>query len=207
MIASTPHPVLPPRLLRALHLLMLSGWVGAILFGLVCIGKYERTPAPVRAMTEGWPSASILPMSSDGFTLVMAAHPACPCTRAGMSALAQIMASTPHPKAAYVLFYRPRTLPAGWNQTDLHARAAAIPGVRLIEDEEGREAARFHLTVSGQTLLFDAVGRLRYRGGITRGRGVEGDSIGLETIQTLVQGRETQQTQAPVFGCSLLSSK
>lgn len=201
------YPVLSPRRLPSLHVMMLAVWVGAIMFGMVRLGKYERTPALVRSIAKDWPLSSRLPTPSNGYTLVMAAHPACPCTRAGLHALARIMASTPHPQATYVLFYRPRTLPAGWKQTDLHAYAATIPGVALIEDEEGREAARFHLTVSGQTLLFDAMGRLRYSGGITSGRGVEGDSSGLEAIRDLVQGRETQRTQAPVFGCSLLSSK
>lgn len=197
---------LPCGLLRSLPLMMTLIWIGGVLIGLGSLWKYEITPGHVVHSLTQWPASVHLPSLSNGLTLVMVVHPCCPCTRASVSELARIMARSHHPTAAYVLFYTPQIAPVAWKETDLYDRAAAIPGVTAVRDKDGREAARFHATVSGQTLLFNAAGHLLYSGGITSARGVEGDSPGEKAILTLMRGEQVKRTRFPVFGCSLLSS-
>lgn len=197
---------LPYGVMRSLPLVMTLIWIVGVLCGLSKLWKYERTPAHVVRSLAQWSSAARLPYSSHGLTLVMAAHPCCPCTRASIRELAQIMARSPHPDLAYILVYTPKIARPDWNETDLYDRAAAIPGVTVVRDGDGQEAARFQATVSGQTLLFDAAGHRLYSGGITPARGVEGDSPGKNAILALVRGEQVKRAQSPVFGCSLLSS-
>lgn len=181
-------------------------WIGGVLLGMSQLWRYEITPTHAARSVVQWPtSGSLRPPSR--LTLVMAAHPCCPCTRASVSELARIMARNRNAVAAYVLCYAPKITPKDWHETDLYTRLAAIPGVTVVRDEEGREAARFHATVSGQTLLFDAAGHLRYSGGITSARGVEGDSAGQRAVLALIRGEQIERARYPAFGCSLLSSR
>ena len=50
------------------------------------------------------------------------------------------------------------------------ASAAAIPGARVVADEDSTQAAAFGAFVSGQTLAYDARGRLAFSGGVTAAR-------------------------------------
>jgi hypothetical protein len=106
---------------------------------------------------------------------------------------------------AYVLFVKPANFSDGWEQTDLLASAAAIPGVIVVRDDEGVEASRFHAATSGQTMLYDAGGRLLFSGGITSARGHEGDNAGRTAIVSLLTTNEAEQKETPVFGCPLFA--
>src|SRR5205823_1742118 len=100
----------------------------------------------------------------------------------------------------------PRNAEPGWEKTDLYQRAAAMPGVKIAIDEDGREARLFRAATSGYTLLYDANGGLLFTGGITAARGHEGDSAGQQALFHLLSGRATKRIDTPVFGCSLLGS-
>jgi hypothetical protein len=104
---------------------------------------------------------------------------------------------------AVVLFVRPDGVPTDWEHTDLWRRASEIPGVRVVLDEGGREARRFGAVVSGETILYDAGGRLLFHGGITPSRGHEGDSTGKARVLALLEGGATDRADAPTYGCEL----
>jgi hypothetical protein len=104
---------------------------------------------------------------------------------------------------AYVLFVRPPGFSEGWEQTDLWASAAAIPGVTALRDDGGVEAGRFHAATSGQTALYDAAGNLLFSGGITGARGHAGDNAGRAAVVSLLTTGEAERRDAPVFGCPL----
>ena len=104
---------------------------------------------------------------------------------------------------AYVVVMR---MPPGLGEgaeRDLSARAAAIPGVRVVRDEHGDEAARFGAETSGVALLYDARQRLQFHGGLTSARGHEGDNAGRAAVLSLVNATGDAPGQTPVFGCSL----
>jgi len=103
---------------------------------------------------------------------------------------------------ALIPFRKPGARAGEARASDLWKQAAAIPGVLVFFDADGREAELFGATVSGQTMLYDTEGRLVFSGGITNGRGHQGDNPGVDSIIRKVRG-EAGQSHAPVFGCSL----
>lgn len=134
----------------------------------------------------------------------MLAHPHCPCTRASIGELAQIVADTQGKLDAYVLFTKPRGAGADWDDTELRRSAAAIPGVTVVTDADGSEAQRLGAKTSGHTFLFDSSGALLFSGGITASRGHAGRNAGESAIIAAVNGKRQERARAPVFGCSLV---
>jgi hypothetical protein len=134
----------------------------------------------------------------------MLAHPRCACTRASVEELSRLMARLRGRLEARVLFFQPASAPDGWSKTDLWRAAAAIPGVEIRRDAGGVEARRFGAETSGQVLLYDAVGRLLFSGGITALRGHAGDNAGSRAIAALLTRTEPGPAASPVLGCALL---
>ena len=177
-------------------------WVGFVAAGVRGLLNYESTPGAVASVPKSWPGSQV-PLATDRMTIVMLAHPHCPCTRASMSELAKIMAESQGKAVAYVLFSKPSNAGADWNDTSLERSAAAITGVTMMVDIDGVEAGRFGAETSGHTLLFAPDGQLLFSGGITQARGHAGDNAGESAIVLLVNHRPAEREQTQVFGCSL----
>jgi hypothetical protein len=178
-------------------------WAGAVILGLRAMLNYASTPGDIGAVPSSWPSGSQIERSIDRPTLVMVAHPLCPCTRASVSELAQIMTSVQGKVDAYVLFFTPEDSGAEWRDTGIRRSAAAIPGVAVVSDVEGVEARRFGGETSGHTFLFDGGGHLLFSGGITQARGHSGENAGERAIISMLNKEPTAYTATLVFGCSL----
>jgi hypothetical protein len=179
-------------------------WIAAVAFGLRVLLRYESTPGRIGVVGASWPATSSIQRSGPNSTLVMLAHPHCPCTRASIGELAQIMADTHGKLDAYVLFARPSGADTAWDDTDLRRSAAAIPGVTVLSDADGSEARRFGAETSGHTLIFDRSGALLFSGGITASRGHAGRNDGESAVIAAVNGKHNDRTRTPVFGCSLV---
>lgn len=173
--------------------------------GLAWAWSYSLSPGTVGTAPADWPEQSRTARQGGRFTLVMAAHPHCPCSAASLEELARIMARSQNKLGASVFFFRPENQPEGWERGRLWDKAAAIPGVEVLADREGLEARRFGAETSGQTLLYNENGRLVFRGGITSARGHSGNNAGREAILSLLDGRVPGQPESPVFGCALQS--
>ena len=143
------------------------------------------------------------PAHEAGMTLVMLAHPHCPCTRASVGELAEVMARVQGRADAFVLFSKPASSGDDWDDTGLRRSAAAIAGVTVLSDADGAEARRFGAETSGHTLLFAADGRLLFSGGITQSRGHAGDNAGASAIVSLVHNEGAERAETFVFGCAL----
>src|SRR5579859_4661059 len=154
-------------------------WIPAIGFGILTLLNYANTPGRLASPPQGWPAASSISRDPAGPTLLVFAHPQCPCSRATIGELAVIMAQSHRPLRAYVLFYAPRSEETSWVKGSLWNAAAAIPGVRAVEDQDGREVRRFGASISGQTLLYGSNGKLIFNGGITAARGHFGANDGV----------------------------
>jgi hypothetical protein len=184
-----------------------AAWIIAVCAGLARVLRYENTPGLSEQTPPDWPRATHIPQPTGRLSLVLFAHPRCPCTRATMSELARIMARCKGKLEASVIFFSPQNSEPGWAQTELRREAAAIPGVRLLDDKDGQEARRFGAGTSGQAMLYDASGHLLFSGGITAARGHEGDNAGSDAILSLVNSGRADLTKTPAFGCSLLDAK
>jgi hypothetical protein len=182
-------------------------WVPAVAFGINILWKYSSTPGRPGTPSLNWPEG-VQPRRTPGrSTLVMFAHPRCPCTSATLGELAIIMAHTYDRLDTEVFFYMPSTAPASWARTELWSAASAIPGVHVFEDRDARMAERFGAFTSGQTFLYDPLGHLEFKGGITALRGHSGDNAGRSAIVALVRGDPPHigalPEVTPVLGCSL----
>lgn len=180
-------------------------WLLIIGAGIGLVWKYESTPGVAVTTPGRWPAASRIEPAADRATLVMLAHPHCPCTRASINELSRLMTQARGRVTAYVLFVKPPSFSDGWVQSELWASAAAIPGVTPVMDDDGVEAGRFHAATSGQTVLYDAAGNLLFSGGITSARGHAGDNAGRAAIVSLLTSDEAEERGTPVFGCPLFA--
>jgi hypothetical protein len=178
-------------------------WGLAIAGGFLAIHAYEARPGEAGRTVSRWPEGSRLDPARDRPTLVMAAHPRCPCTRASAAELARLMAARGGGAAAYVLVFVPPGVDATWADTGATRALAAIPGVRVVEDRGGVEAGRFGAVTSGQVALYAPDGRLMFRGGITGARGQEGDNRGRAAVTSLLRGIRPDRSASPVFGCPI----
>jgi hypothetical protein len=178
-------------------------WALCVSGGFSVLYLYKTRPGANGAPAERWPAATRLTLDPTRPTVIMLAHPHCPCTRASVSELARLLARLDNGVRAHVLFVRPDGVDDDWEDTDLWRSAARIPGVTISVDASGAEAHRFGIETSGHVLLYDPTGKLLFRGGITSARGHEGDSFGQRRIVSLLATRNADRSDAPVFGCAL----
>lgn len=188
-----------PLILPALSVI----WIGVVGIGLSQMWEYEATPGELTNSPATWPTESRIERGTERPTLVVFAHPRCPCTRASIDELSRILTHCQGKVDAQVLFFKPSGSPVDWPKTDLWSAAQVIPGVSVIQDESGFEATRFSATTSGHSLLYDSRGRLLFSGGITGSRGHAGDNVGKSAIESLLLDGMTQRHQTFVFGCPL----
>jgi hypothetical protein len=182
----------------------LAVWVVLVAGGFFALWRYKAAAAAPSetGAPAAWPLESRLQRSPDRATLILFAHPKCPCTHASVTELARLLARMHERVEARVAIVRPASAPADWDDTELVARAVSIPGATVSRDEGGVEAARFGVKASGHVILYDRSGRRIFSGGITSSRGHEGESFGLRRIDSLLTTGVADRADAPVFGCA-----
>jgi hypothetical protein len=182
-------------------------WLAAVGGATVLMTRYSNTPGRVEPALVAWPVESQIPFDAKRPTLVMFVHPHCPCSRASLSELERLLAEVPNQLSAHVVFLKPAGTAADWEKADLWRTASSIPGVSVFTDRDGIEARRFHAETSGQTMLYDPPGNLRFQGGITFARGHAGDNAGRTALKEWVRAGHSDQTKTPVFGCALFAGQ
>jgi hypothetical protein len=180
-------------------------WCAGVMAGVIALWRYSSTPGAMGVAPKRWPANTLIHPRPGRATLIMLAHPHCPCTRASLNELARL--PTRGEADTWVLFLKPSEVEAGWEKTDLWDIATAIPGVQPIADADGTAAKTFGAETSGHVLLYDADGALRFSGGITAARGHEGPSAGANAILTAMHGGEPGPDRALTFGCPLHSKE
>jgi hypothetical protein len=179
-------------------------WAFLVTTGMVWMVRYQMTPgAQASELPSRWPANVSFTPNDHGWTLVMMLHPQCPCSRASIHELSELISRSAGNITAHILFVQPPGAPAGWCDGALWSAAKQLPGVSVAVDANARDATIFGATTSGEVLLYDSAGMLRFGGGITDGRGHEGDNAGYLAILSLIRGEQANVASAPVYGCSL----
>lgn len=199
-IATTASP-------RPLVLTGLAVWAIASGGGFLWLLSSSATPGATSVREPTWPKDSRVIPDSARANLVLLVHPRCPCSRASVAELSEIMTRCDGLVTAHVLFLKPSPMPDGWEVTDLWHRAASIPSVRVRADAEGREARCFGALTSGQVVLYDRQGRLKFSGGITIARGHRGENAGRQAIVDWLTRETAERSSEAVFGCPLFSDR
>jgi hypothetical protein len=202
------YPDLPrskprPKTARLILFLTMLVWATLVGTGLWWLWGYENAPGQAAMPPDQWPSNSRVQLAQNEPTLVMLAHPHCPCTRASIGELSRVMAHSQGRVRAYVLFIKPSDSPDDWETTDLWQSASDIPGVTVVQDRDGIDARLFNAATSGQTFLYNTQGQLLFSGGITGSRGHFGDNAGQSAIVAIVNAEVPDRTETSVFGCPL----
>ncbi len=177
-------------------------WLLLVAAGAGSLAKYSQTAGdPGRSPTH-WPAETKVPHVAGRATLVFFAHPHCPCTRASLGELEQLLVHAQGLLSTVVIFERFAEFSEDWTHSDLWRQAEAIPGVQVLADR-GEESRRFASGTSGHVVLYDKFGQLQFSGGITAARGHAGDNAGKDALLARLAGRSDAREQTPVFGCSL----
>jgi hypothetical protein len=182
-------------------------WFGGVVTGLSLLAQYETTAGAPGSAPRTWPRNSRIQLSDQGYTMVMFAHPKCPCTRASLGELAKILARCPNAVTTHVVFFKPSDTTETWDKTDQWLTAANTPGVHSMRDIDGEQARLFQAATSGQTLLYNSSGELLFNGGITLARGHVGDNLGRDAIESYLVGAIGEVRETPVFGCTILDPR
>jgi hypothetical protein len=184
---------------------MVAVWTLAIFAGMLALLHYSNSPGPDVTSPATWPVSSRISLDSNRPTLIMFAHPHCPCTRASLGELNRLVSNCQGKFNTQIWFIKPPGTDADWTNTVLWRQAAAISGVTVHCDDDGVETSRFHAETSGYTVLYDPRGNLLFQGGITMSRGHEGDNPGRSALESLAQRQPLSHVRTSVYGCSLLS--
>jgi hypothetical protein len=179
-------------------------WLFVVGAGFAMFLNYQTTSGRVGITPEHWPSGTQIALDAKHDTLVMFAHPQCPCTRASIEELNRLLAQCHGQVAAHVFFFKPESFSNDWVRADLWRSASAIPGVAVHEDSDGMQAQLFGAETSGYVLLYDTHGQLLFKGGITGSRGHAGDNVGEDVLSSLLAGQVMSLQQTRVYGCPLL---
>lgn len=84
-----------------------AAWLLLAGFGFSSLWSYASAPGVAASAPTSWPLGTCVARDPDRATLVMLAHPRCPCTRASLRELDLLMAQCAGELSAHVVFYRP----------------------------------------------------------------------------------------------------
>lgn len=181
----------------------MSVWGIAIGAGMLLMHAYVSRPGNPGTPPERWPVHSRMKRDRARPQLLIFLHPRCPCSRASVAELAEILAGCAGRIAARAVLFRPAARDDAWFEPELLATLADIPDLEIAPDPDGEEARRFGVATSGHVLLFDPKGDLKFSGGLTPGRGQYGNRTGRSALLARLIGPSPRGLDEPIFGCPL----
>jgi hypothetical protein len=184
----------------------IAAWALAVLAGMTSLWSHAFTPGAAGQAPFGWPEASALRREPGRFTLVVFAHPHCPCVQATIAEVAHLQQLHIDRVQYIVVVIRTKGRTVDWSRPFVDRVQQTLPGITIVDDVALREAARFGARTSGEVLLFRPSGELAFHGGVTAARGHVGPSLGAARIQNILDGGDNQPP-SPVFGCPLRMSQ
>lgn len=183
-------------------------WIAIVITGFAMLAVYSNTPSElgeppslnhVQLSEAAWRKS----VAGTPYHLVMAIHPQCPCTLASIAQLDRLLAKCNEGVACTVLVFQPSDHPETWNETTLVANAQRLPRTQVVIDRDGEMIQRLQLKTSGAVVVYSEAGETLFSGGLTPSRGHEGDSLGCDSILSLVRKGSTELVSCPVYGCPL----
>ncbi len=170
-------------------------WLAALVGGVGFLSAHQFTPGQSGPAPRQLSEAETGTKRAERPRVMMFVHPHCPCSPVSLRNFAKAVAGTGAEAIIYVTAEDPAATPNG--------RVARVCAAELRADPDGAVAKRFGAMTSGHVLLYGADGRLVFEGGITDGRGHEGDNPGLRAVTARLSGTENEPVSFPVFGCPL----
>lgn len=185
------------------HVIAVSVWALLLVGGLGALGAHAARAGSAGNTPEAWPEA--MQRSPGRWTVVLAAHPRCPCTRSTADELIGALQGATEPYEVIVLAYTPPD-EVGFSDTGVIRRLGGQPHTTMVRDPDGRTAALFGAMTSGHAAVYDPQGNLRFRGDLTPSRAHVGPNTGAASLRALLRGETAFAPDAPVYGCPLDNS-
>lgn len=181
-----------------IRIALLAIWLSAVIGSSWILHRYEATPGGTAARPTPKPPQKL------ANALLVFAHPQCPCTQASLQNVERFHRDHPEIRAELVLVI-PKGAPKEFAEGPTLQWHRKNPWATLVRDEQGAMARSYGATTSGHVIYIDETGRTRFNGGVTRGRGLVGDSTALRNLYQAVSVNGAKLAQnGSVFGCSLL---
>lgn len=187
--------------------LLIPLWLAVVAVLALRLVSYSSTPGIAGHPPSRWPIASHIVRIAGEPTLIIMLHPHCPCARASLTELSELLARVNNPVNAIILFVKPASTADEWEKTGIWNTASSLWGVTVLVDHDGTESQIFNSHTSGQVMLYGANDELLFTGGITIARGHTGDNEGRRTLIKLLAGEHAEAVKTAVFGCPLLSDR
>lgn len=197
-VASTPRPL--SRRARV----GLALWACALVVGFGALHRASSIPGEALAAPARWPASAAIPPDETRPTLLLFAHPHCPCTRATVRQLATLDALRGGAVRVVALLSGPAVDERAADS--LAAHAAGALRASIVPDPSGEEARRFGATTSGHAILYSPRGDALFSGGVTPGRGHEGRSDSLDALARALRTASPSRDPFPVFGCPIFDA-
>lgn len=198
--SSDPIADLNSRMRGRWCVIAVSVWVLLLACGTGYLAAHGARAGGAGATPARW--AGAFERGAGVWTVVLAAHPRCPCTRASAEELIGALEGASEPYELVVLAYRPAGDP-GFADTGVVRRLRGLAHARVLDDPDGRLAAGLGALTSGHAAVYDAGGDLRFSGGLTPSRAHVGPNTGAGAVRSLLRGGVPPAAGAPVYGCPL----
>ena len=154
-------------------------WVVGSVGGMAMLWSYSAGPGmsaqPPARLVDAEKQIAPIPGANN---LLLFLHPKCYCSQATVNMTARFLAQAKTKPLLRVFMVLPEGKPESWAKDTLWKSIEALAPTEIRVDVNGKVAEAMGVKTSGQVLLYDAKGELRYAGGLTSGRGHEGCDLG-----------------------------
>src|SRR5205814_2100324 len=146
------YPAQGWRMVRALILNIAGCVISLVAIGtaLVFVSGFETFGGSPSQPGTDWPKDASIALDRTRPTLLMFAHPRCPCTRASLEELKTVLSSCRGKVVANVFFLSPSRTPSVWTLTESWREATTIPGLTVRYDTDGCLSGLFGAETSGE---------------------------------------------------------
>jgi hypothetical protein len=177
-------------------------WTAALVSGFALVHVDMAAPGKSLPAPAAWPIDASLTLDAATPTILIFAHPKCPCTRATVRQLASL---SPDLRASVTLVLSGPALRTYENQP-LATLAHELLGASIALDPSGVDARRFGAQTSGHVVAYSPSGQLLFSGGITPGRGHEGPTDALAALAFALREGGACDDPSIVYGCPIFST-
>jgi hypothetical protein len=139
-------------------------------------------------------------------TLILFFHPHCPCTNSTIRNLERLSVQLSKRANIVAFGFCPKLENDSWIESPITSALKRLEA-NVVVDKDGQHCSKFGAFTSGHVLLYGHNGELLFTGGITAGRGHEGDCAATWDLLQKVDGLSTSISRWPVYGCPILRNE
>lgn len=187
--------------------ILIAIWMVFLGFGSWYLWSYENTPGATAHFSSHIPARHNVALDAERPTIIVFAHPHCPCSRASISELTKSLSQFQNKFRTKVYFYIPPGKDIQWAHSSLWEKTQRLPDTEVFIDPDGKIARAFEAKISGETFVLSPQDKILYHGGMTASRGHEGESAGSRGLADIARRGVASVVESPVFGCSLFKEE